>query len=155
MTCGKSGEACQACPSRTLCSSEQTCAVDPESVWLVQPTAATIAPMNGTQEWDLSSAPDVFIQLWCPANALIESSRTNVAQDSLTPYWFTGGCVAKAKDLFSTGFAISANDEDAVSHDVIEGKTSIALTQEQLLKGSVVVPSLGMMQAFTVQFLKQ
>lgn len=153
--CGKSGTTCAACGTNQVCKSDQSCGVDPQAMFKVQPVSATITPTipGTTTTWDLTSPPDVIVNLWCPATAAAVTSSTPEATDSYNPTWSTGGCLMKASDLMSQGFAISAFDNDPVGSDPITSKGTIIVTEAQLIAGTRTLTGAG--QTMTVEFQRQ
>lgn len=137
--CGKSGAACVACVTGQVCKADQTCGIDPNSMWKVQPSSATVRSTDSTGvAWDaFGGAPDPFCSLWCPATATTVTSSTPSVTDSFAPTWTTGGCVMKASDLLTVGFDIAVYDEDVSSNDTIAGAGTITVTEAQLLAGHV------------------
>lgn len=110
--CGKLGASCSSCAPSQICRTDQTCGVDPESTWRVQPTAATIAPNNNGSAWDGDgSAPDPRVMMWCADSTSV--SFTSEASDTFQPRWTTGGCSARAKDLLRAGWSFQIIEVDA------------------------------------------
>jgi hypothetical protein len=108
----------------------QACGVDPTSMWRVRPVSAVIAAMNGSSNWDtFGGLPDVFVTMYCPANAS-SGTDTPTVDNTLTPSWSSGGCTASAQALLSTGFAWEAFDHDGVlnPNDTITSKTTVTLS---------------------------
>lgn len=135
--CGKAGVACSTCVTGQVCKVDQTCGVDPDSTWKVQPASATIATMNGGATWDFGGgAPDAYVTIWCPSSSATPVV-TPTANDTFTPTWTSGGCTAKASELIASGFAIALDDEDVSADDGISGKGTINVTEALLLAGSV------------------
>lgn len=136
--CGKNGAKCLTCNGNVpICSAAQVCGVDPEGMWKVQPVSAQIATTNNGSSWDFGGgAPDPFVDVWCPSTSS-SPTRTPTALDTFTPMWATGGCVAKAKDLIASGFALDAWDEDVSVNDSIAGKGTISVTESELLAGYI------------------
>src|SRR5439155_27280077 len=67
--CGKGGAGCNSCQTHQVCRSDQTCGVDPNGVWLVQPVSATVAPDNNGAAWDPDNSPaDPKVSLYCPSS---------------------------------------------------------------------------------------
>lgn len=152
--CGKNGQACASCSSAQICKTDQTCGVDPESTWKVQPVSATIASTNGGATWDgASSPPDAFLHVWCPATASVASSVTPTISDTYTPTWSTGGCTAKAKDLINPGFAFAMWDEDTLADDVIITKSTVTVSETNFQNGGGMLSVNGTSVSF--QFTKQ
>ena len=154
--CGGGGVSCAQCVTNQVCLTDQTCGVDPESTWLVQPDSAKISTTNNGNDWDLGGgAPDPFVQLWCPFNAASVTSQTPFVQDSFTPTWSTGGCLMKAKDLLSLGYSIEVWDADVSNDDVIAAKASIAVTEKHLLQGYMTMTNNSTLLSMKVLLLKQ
>lgn len=154
--CGKNGAACVACGSQTICKADQSCGLDPEATWVVQPISATISTTNAGATWDFGSgAPDPYVATWCPADSATPSF-TPTANDTFMPTWTTGGCSAKAKDLLSKGFALSVTDEDVSASDGISGKGTLMVTEAQLLSGQMTgITNNDTLVTLTVRFTKQ
>lgn len=153
--CGKNGAACSACQANQLCRVDQSCGVDPNSMWKVQPTAATIAPNNNGSTWDGdSSAPDVIVRLDCaPTGTSWDSSTAEV--QSYSPTWATGGCTAKASDLLSGGFDLQLIDVDAVTDDTITGVLAASVREADFVSGRMTFNASGGLQSLTVTLQKQ
>jgi hypothetical protein len=130
---------CAVCASLEVCRADQTCGIDPQSIWTVQPVSATVTTMNGTADWDLGGgAPDPYVDTWCPSDAGTPST-TPVVTNSFTPTWSTGGCSTTAKELLSKGYGVDAFDDDVGSApDLIAGKGIIAVTEAMLRDGGDV-----------------
>lgn len=152
--CGKNGAACVACSTNQVCRADQTCGVDPESNWVVQPTSAEIAPDNNGSDWDGDgSPPDVIVNSWCPATA---SSGTATGEvESYTPTWTSGGCTAKAKQLLADGYAFQMWDSDAFSNDTITSPLKVTLTEENFTAGTITLQSSGGMKSLTLKLTKE
>lgn len=138
--CGKNAASCVACTTGQVCKTDQTCGVDPESLWRVQPSAAVIAANDNGVAWDaLGGAPDPFVSLYCPAGSAAPTASTPSVADSFMPTWATtvpAHCVMKARDLVSTGVGVAVWDEDVSDDDVIASKGAVPVTEAQLLAGS-------------------
>lgn len=136
--CGKGGATCSTCSAPDICTSEQICAVDPASMWIVQPTAAMISTTNNGASWDPGGgAPDPFVNLYCPASAAAITSATPFVSDTFTPTWTTGGCTMSAKDLMAAGVGIEVWDDDNLVNDLIAAKGTIVVTEEDLRAGAI------------------
>lgn len=154
--CGKNAAACTACQTNQVCRVDQTCGVDPNSMWKVQPTSATIAPNNNGATWDGdSSAPDVIIRLDCPPISSSSWDSSTPEVQSYSPTWTTGGCTAKASDLLSAGFAFQAIDVDAVNDDTITSPLASTVREADFVSGQLTFNPSGGLQALTVRLQKQ
>ena len=154
--CGQGGGQCAQCVTNQICLTDQTCGVDPQSSWLVLPTSASISSTNNGNDWDFGGgAPDPFVQLWCPPSASSVTSQTPSVTDSFSPTWSTGGCVMKAKDLLALGYAAEVWDADVSSNDIIAGKSNIAVTEKQLLQGSMTLSNNSTLLSMKVLLIKQ
>jgi hypothetical protein len=151
--CGKKGAACVACASTQVCKTDQTCGVDPNSVWRVQPVSARIASNNNGSSWDGDgSAPDVFVLMQCPG----ATSPTSTAEaESYTPAWTTGGCTARASQLMADQWAFQLWDSDVSSNDTITDVRGFRFTEEHFTAGTVTFGAVGGMTSLTVQLQKQ
>ncbi|OGR13009.1 MAG: hypothetical protein A2341_28120 [Deltaproteobacteria bacterium RIFOXYB12_FULL_58_9] len=137
--CGKSAIECAQCGNDQICRVDQTCGVDPDSNWKVQPVAGTIAADNDGVEWDVdNSAPDVVVNLNCPPLGGTWDSQTPEVQ-SYDPTWTTGGCIATASDLLSAGLEIQMFDVDVVVDDPIADMFTYVVTEDDLTNGSVTL----------------
>jgi hypothetical protein len=155
-TCGKGGVICATCSGPQVCKTDQTCGVDPEGTWKVQPVSATISATNQGADWDaLGGLPDPFVDLWCPSTAATFTSRTPTAPDTLSPTWSAGGCVMKAKDLMTTGFALDVWDEDVSSNDPIAAKGTIVPKESDLLVGFGTVGNGVTLTTLKIAYQKQ
>lgn len=155
--CGKAGAECNACSSWQTCSATQACNANPELIWTVQPSSATIAPNNSGSDWDVDvSAPDVVAQLACPPFPASGAQLTATPEaQSYSPSWTTGGCSAKASDLLAHGFNIQAWDIDAASDDPITAALNVKVTETELAIGSIGLGVNGGLQSMTVKLTRQ
>lgn len=152
--CGKAGASCTACASAQICRVDQTCGVDPESTWVVQPTAAQIASSNNGSTWDGdNSGPDVQVTMTCADVA--PSTVTPEVSDSYRPTWSTGGCAAKAKDLLRAGWTFQVFDIDVLADDTITSPLLLRLTEQDFVTGSLSVGPNGGLQSMSVSLRKQ
>ncbi len=155
VACGSFGVQCAVCLTHQICS-DQFCRVDPEGTWKVQPTDAKIATTNQGSDWDFGGgAPDPFALLWCPSTSANATSSTPTVNDSFNPTWTTGGCVMKAKDLLSVGYAIQVWDEDISSNDSVCGKGTITVKESDLLLGTMNLVALPNLISLNVALQKQ
>lgn len=153
--CGKGGSACLQCAANQVCRADQTCGVDPESTWLVQPVSATIASSNNGTAWDGdNSGPDVKVYMYCPATSST-ASATPEASDTYTPAWSTGGCTAKAKELLADGWGFQVIDVDLVSDDTITAPLAVTMTESMFIQGGFSLQPVGGLTALQVQLTKQ
>ncbi|MFE8595446.1 hypothetical protein [Archangium violaceum] len=151
--CGKEGATCSACGSAQVCRTNQTCGVDPNSVWRVQPVSARIAASDNGTAWDAdSSAPDVVVVMRCPGST---TSTATPEVESYTPAWTTGGCTAKASQLLAEPWVFQLWDIDFSSDDTITDSLALRITEEFLTAGTVTVNASGGMTSMTVQLQKQ
>lgn len=157
--CGIFGVVCAYCPgvaTTAICKADQTCGVDPEGVWKVQPTSATIATTNQGADWDFGGgAPDPYALLWCPSSSVSATNSTPTAADTFNPTWSSGGCLMKAKDLMNVGYAIQAFDEDVSVNDSICGKGTIVPSELELFAGSMTLKALPNLITMNVALVKQ
>ncbi len=154
--CGKAGSACTACGNNQVCKVNQTCGVDPESRWRVQPLSAVITPTNNGAQWDTGgSPPDPFIVMGCPPlSAPIQTSTPAVA-DTLNPTWTSGGCVTTAAALLSEPWQFQPYDEDISSHDPISQAWAYQFEEGDFQKGTITLNAGGGLTSITVQLQKQ
>lgn len=155
--CGKNGSVCEPCATGKMCLPAQTCGIDPESTWKVQPSRATIRGTNGAGEaWDpLGGAPDSFAILFCPATAMMETARTPSVNDAFMATWTTGSCTMKAKDLMASGFAVEVWDADTAGNDNVLGKSTFKPNESQLLNGSLSASNNTTCPNITISFTRQ
>ncbi len=153
--CGKAGAACVACNVSQVCRVDQTCGVDPESTWLVQPVTASIAANNNGSTWDGDgSAPDPRVYMTCPG-VTPNATSTGEASNTYQPNWSSGGCTAKAKDLLRSGWTFVVYDIDAVSDDSITAQLVVPLVEQDFtLRGFSLQPT-GGLQSMTVSLTRQ
>lgn len=152
--CGKMGAACAACGASQICRVDQSCGVDPESTWRVQPTAAQIASSNNGTSWDGdSSAPDPMVIMTC-ADQTAPTIAPEVS-NTYQPRWTTGGCTAKAKDLLRAGWSFQVYDVDALVDDTITGSLVVTITEQTFASGTISLQASGGMQSMTVTLTKQ
>ncbi|MFY0525572.1 hypothetical protein ACN28I_21330 [Archangium gephyra] len=151
--CGKAGAACMACGSSKVCKTDQTCGVDPNSVWRVQPVSARIASSDNGTYWDGDdSAPDVVVSMRCPGS----TTYTQTPEvESYTPAWTSGGCTAKASQLLAEPWVFQLWDIDFSSDDTITDSLALRITEEFLTAGTVTLNPSGGMTSMTVQLQKQ
>lgn len=153
--CGKQGVVCGACANSQICRIDQSCGVDPNSTWSIQPTAAVISPTNNGSAWDGdSSAPDVSVFLSCPPHGASFDSQTPESP-SYSPAWTTGACAGKASDLLSIGFVFQVFDIDALADDTITTPLSYVFTESNFVEGQVSFVAAGGMQSITMQLRRQ
>lgn len=151
--CGKAGATCQACGAVQVCKADQTCGVDPESVWRVQPVSAQITPSNNGSAWDGDfSPPDVFVAMLCPGST-VESRTAHV--ESYTPTWTTGGCTARAGQLMAEQWVFRLLDYDVTFNDTITDVFGARFTEQNFSAGTVTYGAAGGMTSLTVQLQKQ
>ncbi|AEI65752.1 putative lipoprotein [Corallococcus macrosporus] len=151
--CGSAGAACRACGAAQVCKADQTCGVDPEGVWRVQPVSAQIAATNNGSAWDADgSPPDVFIEMACPGGTAV---FTTAAVEGLAPAWTSGGCTARASQLMAEQWAFQVWDEDLASDDTITGVLVTRFTEQHFTAGTVVFGASGGMTSLTVRLEKQ
>jgi len=151
--CGKAGAACRACASAQVCKADQTCGVEPSSVWQVQPVSAVIASNNNGSAWDGDgSAPDVAVAMRCPGSS---SSFSTAQVESYTPTWTAGSCTATASQLLADPWVFQLFDIDLVSNDTITGPLGYRFLETDLLAGSVTLGPSGGMTSLTVRVTKQ
>lgn len=137
--CGKNGAACTACPSGNICSSNQTCVLDPQSRWRVVPASGTFVTSGN---WDVGGgAPDGKVYLWCPATASATSLITFEESDNFNPTYLvsTGECVMTATDLQTIGFAIEVDDVDTTTNDIAMSRSTIKLSDGNFSTGTLTV----------------
>jgi hypothetical protein len=150
--CGKNAAACMACTTNQVCRTDQTCGVDPESSWRVQPAGAQIAPNDNGTDWDAdSSPPDVFVTMTCPPSI----ASSTAAVQSYSPSWTSGGCVTKAKNLLQASWTFQLWDEDLLSDDTITQVLSYQFKEQDFVAGAVTLSASGGMQSLTVQLQRQ
>jgi hypothetical protein len=155
-TCGKGGAACTSCSSPRSCLADRTCGIDPNSMWKIQPVSATISTTNNGQDWDFGGgAPDPYALLWCPPTAGLATSRTATVMDTFFPTWATGGCTIDAGSLMLSGYAIAFFDEDISVDDVIAPKTTITVTENDLVKGFQTLSNGTTLITAKITFTKQ
>lgn len=152
--CGKAGASCSVCTTNQICRVDQTCGVDPESTWLVQPTSARIAPNNNGSAWDGDgSAPDPKVFMTC--GDMTAATSTPEAPDTYQPTWSTGACSAKAKDLLRAGWTFQVYDIDAFSDDSITASLRVTLTEADFAAAGFTLQPSGGLQAMTVTMRRQ
>ncbi|WP_426750495.1 hypothetical protein [Myxococcus sp. Y35] len=151
--CGKAGAACRACDSVQVCKADQTCGVDPNGVWRVQPVSAQIAASNNGESWDAEgSPPDVFVEMACPGATVVTTTEES---ESYTPVWRTGGCTARAGQLLAEPWVIQVWDSDVASDDTITDVLTARFTEQNFSAGTVTFGAAGGMTSLTVQLQKQ
>ncbi|MBL0693139.1 hypothetical protein [Comamonas sp. JC664] len=151
--CGKEGASCRACGGAQVCKVDQTCGVDPNGVWRVQPVSAQIAATNNGSSWDVGgSPPDVFVRMLCPgATAVVETAIA----ESFNPTWSTGGCEARAGLLLAEPWVFRLWDHDTTVNDTITDELRFQFTEQHFAAGTVTFQASGGMTSLTVQLQKQ
>lgn len=154
--CGKQGAACSACANNQVCKTDQTCGVDPDSNWLVQPTAASVKPTNNGASWDGDgSGPDPQVFLACPATAANFTHQTPEAANTLSPSWSTGGCVMRARDLIQTGFSFRVFDIDIAADDPITQTYEFKLGEGTFVSGTSTQTNIDGLNSITFSFTRR
>lgn len=154
--CGKAGAACATCGAGETCSAEQRCAIDPNSMWRIQPSMFNVRTTDSTgAAWDVGGgAPDPYASLACPPTNMTRSA-TATANDTFMGTWTTGSCVMKASDLLSVGFSIGVFDEDVADDDVIAPASTIRPTEESLRAGNMSLTNNTTLTGLLVTFARQ
>lgn len=154
--CGSGGGVCGTCSSPYVCLGGASCGVDPESVWLVQPSEASIASTDNGEAWDSfdGSAPDVVVTVTCPPSSNPMVGKTNAAE-SYTPAWSSGGCTAKAKDLLAEPVTFTLDDNDPVGVDSVTGQLSLQVTAANLANGKASYGASAGMTGITFELTKK
>lgn len=135
-SCGFAGTICDICIGTDTCGTFG-CELNGEAKWLISATNATISANNNGSSWDADgSPPDVFVKLTCPPSSSPTSSASS-AQESYSPHWSSGGCVAKAKDLLAQPFFWQVIDKDAAFDDPITGTFQSQLSKTDLEYGAI------------------
>jgi hypothetical protein len=141
--CGFGGQTCDVCSAVESCVAG-VCTVDPESVWVVQPSSAVIAPSDGGEVWD----SDVTAEVWCPPGTVGSYGKSSESQ-SFTPSWTNGGCKAKAKYLLSEPVQFKLYDVDIITGDPITGQQAVQLLPGDFSSGGFTLNGAGGMQSIT------
>ena len=125
--CGSFGAQCVTCQGLQSClldpdtTKGQVCRVDSSSKWVVRPALASIPlldPSDGAS-WDADdSAPDVLVELSCPASSAPGIARTSEIS-SYTPEWIDGSCSATLEEWLKSPVGIKMLDVDAFFDDQI------------------------------------
>ncbi|RYZ39384.1 MAG: hypothetical protein EOO71_20320 [Myxococcaceae bacterium] len=151
--CGKAGAACLKCASVQVCKTDQTCGVDPASVWRVQPVSARISASNNGSSWDGdNSPPDVFVAMACPGSTV---ATVTPEVESYTPAWSTGGCTATAGQLLAERWGCQLGDSDLSVNDPMTDVLTYQLTEAHFVEGNLTLAASGGMMSMTVQLQKQ
>lgn len=153
--CGKYGASCVACTTNQVCRVDQSCGVDPESTWKVQPVSAAITSTNNGSAWDGDgSSPDVRVFMSCPSTAAsFNGSTTEVP--GYAPTWTSGGCTAKAKELLADGWGFQVFDIDLVADDTITAYLKVTLREQDFAAGAFTLQPTGGLQSMNVQLVRQ
>ncbi len=153
--CGKNGAACSPCDNNQVCRQDQTCGVDPESTWRVQPVRAKVAANDNGTDWDGDgSAPDVVVAMACPPLSAPVQSGTPEVQ-SYNPTWTSGGCVTKAKHLLAEQWVMQVWDIDFADDDTITQPLGYQFTESDFVRGSVTFSASGGMESMALELQKQ
>ena len=154
--CGKGGGACSACGGQQICRVDQSCGVNPESRWRVQPVSAVIASSNNGTEWDGDgSAPDARIEMLCPPTSSPVQGMTPTAQNTYTPSWSSGGCITTASALLAGPWTFQPFDEDLASDDPISQPFTYRFEESDFVAGTVTLSAGGGLTSITVQLQRQ
>lgn len=149
--CGAHGGLCYECntSAHVICTVEQNCGIDPDSIWKVQPTQAIIDPLKPDgQSWDdgfgNATKPDPYVLLSCDSstwNGISDyTHQTPVVDDNFNPTWSSGGCSVKAGVLKQKGFIFRIMDEDLLQDEAISSANLIyALKDMDFAAGSVEI----------------
>lgn len=154
--CGRGGGLCAVCQPNQICKSEvQTCGVDPDGNWLVQPVSAEVAPKkNGTVDWDIdTSAPDPYPRLACPADGVVKDGT--FVPNTTKAKWTDLACVIKARDLLAKGFLVGVRDDDVGNNEVIAMDTVVKPTESELLGGAKVISQAPNLSTLQIKFTRQ
>jgi hypothetical protein len=162
--CGAKGGLCAICRAGQICRPEsQTCGVDLESTWVVQPVSAEIQPTNpGGSAWDVGPAgvapPDVFVTMACPGGNGV-TTKTPIVPDSLAPKWTTGGCTRKAKELLGGAIQVGVKDDDRTvgvgSDEIVMPDSPLQLVEADLLSGARAMPALAGVKELKLTLTRQ
>ncbi len=153
--CGRGGAACVACGAGQVCGAEQRCNVDPNSMWVVQPTEFEVTTSNSGATWDVGGgAPDPYASLACPAGAMMRVF-TETANDTFRGTWRMGSCRMRASDLLATGFSIGVFDEDISDDDTVASAGTIRVSEANLMAGSIVLNNSTTLTRLVVQLRRE
>lgn len=108
------------------------CTIDPASTWTVRPTQVRV-----NNSWDATSAPDIFVEIWCPKTATSISYTTTTITDATTANWTSGGCTMTADQLLNLGFDFRVWDEDLADDDLVQPRTPATPMESHLRMGSI------------------
>jgi hypothetical protein len=149
--------ACDTCMTDQACNS-QRCGLDPQSMWRVRATAARISPTKtGGAGWDTLGDPDPYVNLYCPASSTTITDASSDVTNSYTPTWTDSECTMTAAALASSGFAFSVYDADGFfggADDLIAPKTTVTVTEPNLMTGSVVRGPISTLISITFTFTR-
>ncbi|PZR07152.1 MAG: hypothetical protein DI536_28245 [Archangium gephyra] len=146
--CGANGNACTTCTAVDSCISG-ACTIDPTSTWLVRPSQVRV-----NNSWDATSAPDIFVEIWCPSTATSISYTTTTIGDATTATWAAGGCTMTADQLLNLGFDFRVWDEDLSDHDLVQARTS-ATPMDSHLRAGMLTGNTATLLNITFTFIKQ
>lgn len=85
-----------------------------------------------------SDAPDVVVELDCPAEGSVSKVKTGEAP-SFTPSWNDGACVTTSPELLNAPLGIKVLDVDFLSSEEIL-TTSYTLKEEDFATGTIELP---------------
>ncbi len=154
--CGRGGGLCAVCRQNQICKAEgQTCGVDPESNWMVQPLSAEVAEKkNGASDWDINgSPPDPYARLGCPAGGVVKDGA--FMPDTTKPVWANPSCVLKARELLTSGIVIGVRDDDIGTNEIIAPDTPVKPTESELLVGEKIVSIAPNLSNLKIAFTRQ
>lgn len=162
--CGAKGGLCATCREGQICRPDsQTCGVDLDSTWVVQPVSAVIQPTTSDgSAWDSGFAgvapPDVFVTMACPGGNGV-TAKTPIVADSLTPTWKSGGCIRKAKELLGGAIQVGVKDDDRTatvgSDEIVMPDSPLQLVEADLLSGARTLPALAGIKELKLTITRQ
>jgi hypothetical protein len=138
-----------------LCTA-QACAGSPTARWRLQATSAQLdSTKPGGGAWDFGSPPDAYVTYWCPVTVMSSTSESEVAYDTTSPTWSTGGCTMTEAELTSVGFSFDVFETDGVLGDeVVAPETVVIPTTNELASGTKVMGRIGGMASLTFTFTR-
>jgi len=139
--CGKGGGTCKTCGAGKTCSPTGACVLDPNAMWRVEVSSASVMSTNSSnQSWDVGGAyvlPDPYVVVKIAGN----TKSTSTKQDTLKPLWNETMMDQAASKILSS-FDLEIWDSDLLADDNI-GKCAAGVSGADLLNGFKTVTGCG------------
>jgi hypothetical protein len=161
--CGTAGAACAPCPSCYQCSNTGVCGLDPDAVWDVICSSATISasmPSNVNSAWDtdttgVGTLPDPFCQFTRNGDAQM---ATTTLMNTLAPVW--NQSIAPTNVDLTESFLTSdpwevtvVDDDFGVTANDLACSIAPQLTAADFAAGTVALPPTRRCTALTIKLV--